>query len=109
MIRWAFLILTVILFEAGCASLSHHVEQLEPGMSKQQVLSIMGEPANRSFRGTNEAWQYQEVVGFGQCQYTTIWIRQNNLVGVSTRRGGSIAGCGLGSEPINWQEMPSGG
>ncbi|MGH8397586.1 MAG: outer membrane protein assembly factor BamE domain-containing protein [Gammaproteobacteria bacterium] len=106
--RWTLSILAILLLGSGCASIDRNVEKLEPGMSKQQVLSIMGEPADRSFRGTDEAWRYQEVTGFGQCKYTTIWIRQGKLVGVSTRRGGSVFGCGLGSEPVNWQEMPSG-
>jgi len=102
----AALTLAVMLF-SGCASTGKAVAELEPGMPKQQVLDILGPPADRSFRGTDEAWQYQEVAGFGQCKYTTVWIADGKLVGVSTRRGSSVAGCGLGSEEVDWSQMPA--
>ena len=97
----------VLLFVTACASTGKAVARLQPGMSKQQIQSILGEPADRSFRGTDEAWQYQELVGFGQCKYTTVWIADGKLVGISTRRGSSVAGCGLGSEEVDWSEMPT--
>lgn len=103
-VGWLLLGLAVIV--AGCASIGPKVNELRPGMSKQQVLAILGEPADRSFRGTDEAWQYSEIAGFGQCKYTTVWISNGKLVGVSTRRGGSVAGCGLGSRPVDWSQMP---
>lgn len=99
------LMISSVIF-TGCASTGRAVGELEPGMSKQQVVAILGEPADRSFRGNDEAWQYQELVGFGQCKYTTVWISKGKLVGVSSRRGSSVAGCGLGSRPVDWQEMP---
>lgn len=92
----------------GCSSTGKGPAILEPGMAKEEVLSIMGSPNDRSFRGTDEAWHYQEVAGFGQCKYTTVWISDGKLVGVSTRRGASVAGCGLGSEEVDWSQMPEG-
>jgi SmpA/OmlA family protein len=102
----AFLLI-VSLISVGCASTGKAVAKLEPGMTKQQVLAALGEPADRSFRGKDEAWQYQEIAGFGQCKYTTVWITEGKLIGVSTRRGKSVAGCGLGSSEVDWQQMPS--
>jgi len=91
----------------GCASTGKAVAKLEPGMAKEEVLQVMGPPNDRSFRGAHEAWQYQEIAGFGQCKYTTIWISEGRLLGISTRRGASVAGCGLGSEEVDWSEMPA--
>ena len=91
----------------GCASTGKAVAKLEPGMAKEEVLQVMGPPNDRSFRGADEAWQYQEIAGFGQCKYTTIWISEGRLLGISTRRGASVAGCGLGSEEVDWSEMPA--
>jgi SmpA / OmlA family len=102
------LLVSMVLLSA-CASTGKAVAQLEPGMPKNQVLQILGEPADRSFRGTDEAWQYQEIAGFGQCKYTTVWISYGKLVGISTRRGSSVAGCGLGSQEVDWSQMPSSG
>lgn len=104
-IRWGLFVLLLVGL-VGCASTGKAVAKLEPGMTKAEVLQIMGQPADRSFRGTDEAWQYQEIAGFGQCKYTTVWIADGKLVGVTTRRGSSVAGCGLGSTPVDWREMP---
>jgi hypothetical protein len=103
----AMLIMMVTL--AACASTSpidDAVSKLEPGMSKDKVLVLMGQPADRSFRGADEALQYQEIAGVGQCKYTTVWLSEGKLLGVTTRRGGSVLGCGLGSQPVDWQQMP---
>jgi SmpA / OmlA family len=103
------ILLVVALVSASCASTGKAAAKLEPGMTKQQVLDLLGSPADRSFRGSDEAWQYQEIAGFGQCKYTTVWISNGKLVGISSRRGGSVAGCGLGSQEVNWNDMPSAG
>jgi len=100
-------VLVVAAVSIGCASTGKAVARLEPGMAKQEVLNIMGPPNDRSFRRTDEAWQYQEIAGFGQCKYTTVWISDGRLVGISTRRGASVAGCGLGSEEVDWSQMPA--
>jgi hypothetical protein len=94
-----------LLLLSGCASTGKAVAQLEPGMSKERILKVMGRPSDQSFRGTDEAWQYQGIAGFGQCKYTTVWIANGKLIGISTRRGGSVAGCGLGSREVDWSEM----
>ncbi len=66
----------------GNAAASKKTLSIEPGMTKQ------------------------EVVGFGQCSYTTIWFRKAVVVGMTSRRGGSVAGCGLGSHEVDWNQMP---
>jgi hypothetical protein len=103
----AVLIMVVALAACASSTTDEAVSKLEPGMSKQKVLGLLGQPADRSFRGVDEALQYQHIAGFGQCKYTTIWLSEGKLVGVTTRRGGSVAGCGLGSQPVDWQQMPS--
>jgi hypothetical protein len=103
----SIILLIVVLVSTGCASTGKATAKLEPGMTKQQILDVLGSPADRSFRGSAEAWQYQEIAGFGQCKYTTVWISDGKLLGISTRRGGSVAGCGLGSHEVDWSQMPS--
>ena len=92
---------------AGCASTTQRGKaELNPGMTTDQVRTILGDPDDRSFRASNEAWQYQDVVGFGQCEYLTAWFLDGALHAVTTRRGSSVAGCGLGSMPVDWGQMP---
>jgi hypothetical protein len=100
--------LLVALTFVACASnrTDDAVSKLEPGMSKGSVIALLGKPGDRAFRGTDEALSYAKIAGFGQCKYTIVWLKDGKLVGVSTRRGSSVAGCGLGSEPVNWNQMP---
>ncbi|HEV3456978.1 MAG TPA: outer membrane protein assembly factor BamE [Thermoanaerobaculia bacterium] len=58
----SFSLLVFSLLSVGCASTGKAVAKLEPGMTKQQVLSILGSPADRSFREKDEAWQYREML-----------------------------------------------
>lgn len=92
---------------AGCVNTAQREAQISPGMERQAVTAIMGLPMSRSLDGTKEAWQYGHVAGFGQCAYTTIWFVGGTVVGMTSRRGPSIAGCGLGSHPIDWRQMPN--
>lgn len=75
-------------------------------MSKSAALNVMGTPDNRSFRGDNEAWQYQQIAGFGQCSYITVWFHDSTVLGVTSQNGPSIAGCGLGSHEVDWGQVP---
>ena len=89
-----------------CSSLTKKSLLVEPEMTKNDVIKIFGVPEGRSFKGTNEAWQYSEVAGFGQCNYMTVWFANSKLISIKSRRGGSFAGCGLGSREIDWAQMP---
>jgi hypothetical protein len=100
-------VITFALVACASSSTDDAVSSLQPGMSKEQVVAKVGKPGDRTFRGNDEALSYAKIAGFGQCKYTTLWFRDGKLVGVTTRRGGSVAGCGLGSEPVDWNEMPA--
>jgi len=101
------LFLTVTFVACASSTTDDAVSKLEPGMSKDKVIALLGKPGDRTFRGTDEALSYAKIAGFGQCKYTTVWLKDRKLVGVTTRRGGSVAGCGLGSEPVDWNQMPA--
>ena len=99
--------LVVAMTLAGCASTTKRGKaELDVGMNIAQVRETLGAPDDRSFRENNEAWQYHDIVGFGQCEYLTAWFTNGLLHAVTTRRGGSVAGCGLGSTPVDWGQMP---
>lgn len=97
----------IVLCISSCASTtSRGKKELNPGMTTAAVRTLLGQPDDRSFREVNEAWQYHDVVGFGQCEYLTAWFTNGVLHAVTTRRGFSAAGCGLGSTPVDWGQMP---
>lgn len=49
----------VLFFAVGCASTpSKQTMKIEPGMSKDEVIAIAGQPFDRSFVGKQERWIY---------------------------------------------------
>jgi hypothetical protein len=98
--------LVATLLTTGCANMAQKEAEISPGLNRQAVTAIMGLPMTRSIDGTKEAWQYGHIVGFGQCSYTTIWFRAGDVVGMTSRRGPSVAGCGLGARAVDWSQMP---
>jgi len=102
------ILLALVVVLVGCASTTQRGKsELNPGMTTDQVRALLGTPDDRSFRESDEAWQYEDVVGFGQCEYLTAWFLDGNLHAVTTRRGSSVAGCGLGSMSVDWGQMPT--
>ena len=102
-----FIIIALVLILQGCSTkLTKSSYSLDAGMTKQEVLEKMGVPDRRSMNGNNEALQYSEIVGFGQCGYIIVWLYESKVTAVTNRSGPSIAGCGLGSREIVWENMP---
>lgn len=98
--------LSLLIF--GCSNhLTKTSYTLENGMSKSEVIQKMGLPDRRSMRGDNEALQYSEVAGFGQCSYVVVWLSSGEVTAVTSRSGSSVAGCGLGSKEVDWGQIPS--
>ena len=107
MIMKLMVFLIVLLGMVGCSThLTRTSYSLEAGMSKRVVIEKMGMPDRRSMRGSDEALQYSEVVGFGQCSYITVWLSNEKVTAVTSRSGPSVAGCGLGSKEIDWGQVP---
>lgn len=97
------LILSVLI--VGCTNkLTHASYSLEKGMSKSEVIKRLGMPDRRSMKGDNEALQYSEVVGFGQCSYIVVWLFSSKVTAITSRSGPSVAGCGLGAKEIDWNQ-----
>jgi hypothetical protein len=101
-------IVGLALLVFGCSNhLTKTSYSLEKGMSKSDVIEKMGLPDRRSMRGDDEALQYSEVAGFGQCSYIVVWLSMDKLTAVTSRSGSSVAGCGLGSKEVDWGQVPS--
>ena len=103
----SILVCYILVGMYGCGSTTKRATyEVEPGMTSDEVLALLGSPSNRSFSSAYEAWQYDDVVGFGQCQYVTIWFENDVVFSMTSRRGDSVAGCGLGSRPVDWSNIP---
>ncbi len=101
------MLVAMLLVSVGCSThLTRTSYSLEAGMSKQEVIEKMGLPDRRSMRGSDEALQYSEIAGFGQCSYIIVWLSEGKVTAVTSRSGPSVAGCGLGSKEVDWGQMP---
>lgn len=88
---------------AGCgATTTLAVQDVQPGMTEAQVLSMLGEPRRQSFADTHEAWLYDDAVGFGRCAYVTIWLVDDVVRSLNN----FTRGCFGATAPPNWDRMP---
>lgn len=93
---------------SGCSTyLTKKSYEIDQGMTKADVIKLMGIPDRRSWRDKGEALQYSEISGFGQCSYIVVWLYDGLVSGVTSRSGASVGGCGLGAAEVDWGQMPS--
>jgi len=78
---------------------------ITPGMSKQDVIDIMGYPGNNQFNGNNEAWQYHRN-GFwqGYDKIFIVWFYKGYVTGLTTYDMPTTGAAVYKS--IRWEERP---
>lgn len=59
---------------------------IEQGMTKNEVLKILGEPSDRQFEGTEESWRYINSLGgtTTSTQYYIVWFDNNIVTSLTT-------------------------
>lgn len=95
-------------FIAACGSLEKKAILINPGDTKDQVITALGTPDDRQLQGLDEAWQYcQTGAGFGYHDYRVVWFYDGRVTGLtsykSTRPGAS---CRTDLQPIRWEDAP---
>lgn len=98
----------ITLLLAGCSLINQKALSIQVGMGKQEVQNIMGEPYKRSFNGTTEAWQYTDFVSQDQCDYETIWFKNESVVALTSRQESRTRNCEQGIRDIDWSQIPMG-
>lgn len=98
----------ILALLAGCGSLEKKASQINAGDSKDTVLSIMGTPGDRQFRGKDEAWQYgQTGAGFGYHDFRIIWFYDGKVTGITSYKDHTPASGASGHfKPIRWEDAP---
>lgn len=79
---WMALIATTILMFAACLSASAKGKRnVERGMTKQEVIAILGEPKLTSFDMYGDKWEYDKCnYLFGDSKYITVFFDRNGKV-----------------------------
>ena len=106
--RLLLVILCSVLL-SGCAgriALQDKPAQITPGMTKQELQSLLGPPQNRQFSGSNEAWQYcaTDYTGFESDSYLLVWINSGVVTGMQTYRNTLIGTCESFFRTVKWDE-----
>ena len=80
----------VSMLLVSCASLERKAALIKTDMPKNEVLKVLGEPGQKSFRGNREAWQYCQTGPLAD-HYMTVWFRDGKAEGITNENsGGSI-------------------
>ena len=93
------------------------ISELIVGMSEEQVLSIMGDPAKRSYRESYEAWRFEDVVRIKPCRFrnagcrrackhTMVWFYWGALTSMTSIHVSNLSTCGHDPEPVDWDLFP---
>jgi outer membrane protein assembly factor BamE (lipoprotein component of BamABCDE complex) len=76
------LCLTAVLLSCGSSAVSvRQTRQIQTGMSKNEVLNILGSPNNQHFNGSEEIWQYR-VRSSSRSEAIrsfTVWFENNRV------------------------------
>ncbi len=98
------LIISTLLY--GCGTLDNKTILINVGDSKQDVLDIMGMPADRQLQGQNEAWQYcVSGAGFGYNDHKIIWFLSGKVTGLNSYRS-TRSGCTGAIKSVRWEDAP---
>ncbi len=99
-------LLLAFLF-VGCANAQRKSNLINAGDSKETVISVMGQPENRQFKESLEAWQYCDTL-FGKFNFSVVWFQKGVVTGVNTKSVGAAHGLCDGEFPtVKWEDAPN--
>jgi len=103
-ISLCIVIITLACAVTGCATFSDKSKEIKKGMTKNEVLKIMGKPkyVQKNDYG-DEAWQYYDL-GFYYDTFTVIWFYQENVSGVTQDEASSFNQIDLSNSPRSLEE-----
>lgn len=80
--------------------------QINPGTTKREVMSILGMPGDRSFKGKGEAWQYCST-GFSHDKYITVWFYEGIVYGLTSYvKADAVGICTQTFSNVDWGQAP---
>jgi len=80
---------------------------IEPNMTRAEVLDTLGDPGARSFRDNFEALQYCST-GWNTDEYVTVWLEDGVVKGLTRQNDVLAAGfCSQSFPPVDWCQAPA--
>ena len=97
---------STILFLSSCANVTTQSVDLEPGMSKAELTSILGKPGKKQISGIAEAWQYCNT-GFAADNYIIVWLVNDEVVETQDYLNTvGVGACSSFFKSVDWKEAP---
>lgn len=97
----------------GCATTGtapkEALQSVQPGMKRAEVIALLGEPGNRSFREDVEALQYCRKAGpvADYLEFDTVWLRNATVAAYTTARRKIILASSCSNFPaVDWSQAP---
>ena len=83
--------------------------QVDPGMTKKQVIEIMGPPGQRSFKGNGEALTFFGVDQFqARSLFYVVWFNDGAVTAITNYESDCDYGdCSRAITPIDWGQAPA--
>lgn len=109
-------VLIPALFLTGCASsgtptpdeIRANSMLVDPGMTKSQVVAIMGQPEQRSFRGNGEALTFCGIAPFKGSLYYTVWLNDGSTTAITNYQlRDDVGNCAQYIKPVDWGQAPA--
>ena len=107
-------IVFALFIMGGCASqpgyddINNKAMLINVGMAKSEVLSIMGPPAKRSFKKSQEALDFCGLSAFKGTQVYTIWFTNQKVSAVTNYSDSMDLGdCRRHIKEIDWGQVPA--
>ena len=97
----------VIGVSASPVSAGDKTLNINSGDSKSAVIEALGEPEDRQFEGSNEAWQYC-TTGFANGKYSVIFFANGLVTSIKkySRGLGPASPCERRFATVTWGEKP---
>ncbi|WP_321517474.1 hypothetical protein [uncultured Bacteroides sp.] len=77
------LLFTTLLVSCGSSQFIRKTMLIENGMSKNEVLNLLGTPKDRQFHTTEEIWEY-EVTTLTETKYYFVWFKNDKVSGLTS-------------------------
>jgi hypothetical protein len=78
---------------------------IEPGMSKAEVVDILGAPRNRSFRDNVEVLQFCRTGNLAD-EYVNVWLLNGTVKALTNYKDTSGFLCGDEMREVDWGQAP---
>ena len=106
----AVIAIAIGFFILNCATQSKTEppeSRIKAGMSKSEVVDILGPPENLQYKEAAEAWQYCQVQRFSPVnEVLIVWVYAGRVTEVTTYKNVGLGACGLYYKTIDWNDAP---